>query len=338
MYEYSQKHKGVLLAKIVAVLIFLFTFAHAQSEYELGKGVRVASLPLYVGGYFSLDYKYMDDESRYRVDDVAVLAYGGYDKFSYMAELEFKELYVESEHESKENTHLYVERLYLDYNLNESTLLRMGKYNSPIGFWNMLPINVLRETSSSPMSTYLVFPKFTTGVNGSYTSYSEGELKIDLMLQYNEDIDDDYNNYELDEHYGFGISYEKDEYAFKLNGGSFHNISDDVEPLNLYYALVSLKYEDEKYQLLSELGSQKSSSMVTTKYAGYIQCLYRFTEQHIGILRLESYDDMVHDVNDKMAIVGYTYRPSYPIAIKSEYQFHSLEEENQFLFSISVLF
>lgn len=326
---------------IALVFIFLLSL-QADEEYQLGKGVQVGSLPLYIGGYFSLDYKHTDDTDRYRVDDVAVLGYGNYEKFSYMAEFEFKEMYVETHQngvkDSTNNDKLYTERLYVDYNLNENYMFRVGKYNSPIGFWNLLPVNVLRETTSNPMSTSIIFPKFTTGLSSSYMSYGEGELKVDVMLQHNNDISYEYNNYKMDEHYGFGVSYERDDYTLKLNGGYFHNLSENVVQDNLYYLLLSAKYESDKYQILSEIGSQKSKDNYTTEYAGYIQGLYRFSEQHIGVIRVESYDDKVNATDDDMLIFGYTYRPLYPIAIKSEYQFHSQSDQNQFLFSFSVLF
>ncbi|MDO9265588.1 MAG: hypothetical protein Q7U00_00745 [Sulfurimonas sp.] len=326
---------------IALVFIFLLSL-HAEEEYQLGKGVQIGSLPFYVGGYFSLDYKHTDNTDRYRVDDVAVMGYGDYDKFSYLIELEFKEVYVET-HENgvKSTTHndkLYTERLYLDYNFNENYMLRVGKYNSPIGFWNLLPVNILRETTSNPMSTNILFPKFTTGLNSSYMSYGEGELKVDVMLQHNNDISYEYNNYKMNEHYGFGVSYEKNDYTVKLNGGYFHNLNENIIQDNLYYLLLSAKYESSKYQILSEIGSQKSKNQYTTEYAGYIQGLYRFSEQHLGIIRVESYDDRVTAIDDDILIFGYTYRPLYPIAIKSEYQFHSQSDQNQFLFSFSVLF
>lgn len=326
---------------IALVFIFLLSL-QADEEYQLGKGVQVGSLPLYIGGYFSLDYKHTDDIDRYRVDDLAVLGYGDYEKFSYMAEFEFKEMYVETHQngvkDSTNNDKLYTERLYIDYNLNENYMFRVGKYNSPIGFWNLLPVNVLRETTSNPMSTSIIFPKFTTGLSSSYLSYGEGELKVDVMLQHNHDIDDEYNNYKMDEHYGFGVSYERDYYTLKLNGGYFHNLRENIVEDNLYYLLLSAKYESQRYQILSEIGSQKSKDNYTTEYAGYIQGLYRFSEQHLGIIRVESYDDNLNATDDDMLIFGYTYRPLYPIAIKSEYQFHSQSDQNQFLFSFSVLF
>ena len=301
----------------------------------------MGSLPFYVGGYFSGEYSKSDDYQHYSIDDIAFLGYGSYSKFSYLIELEFKEFYVKSrEEEFTETTQdhrLYLERVYLDYHLNENYMFRLGKYNSPIGFWNLLPINVLRETTSSPVSTTNIFPKFTTGINATYSTYQEGELKVDLLVQHNDGLDELYNNYNIDRHYSLGLTYEKENLSLKANGGYFH-LDDREYAKSRYYMMLSGKYESESYQFLAELGSQRSQDDFTTKYAGYLQGLYRITDQHIAIARVESYDDKLSDVTDHIMIVGYTYRPLYPIAIKSEYQFHSQGKQDQFLFSFSMLF
>lgn len=330
------------MRKIIVILLFMLSLHANESSYELGKGMQVASLPFYIGGYLSFDYRNMGNEKRYRADDLAVLGYGNYGKFSYMAEFEYKGFYAETYKGDKKSiqkdSKIHSERVYIDYNFDENYIFRIGKYNSPVGFWNLLPVNVLRQTSSNPISTEIIFPKFTTGAGASYESFDEGEVKINLMLQNNEDLDDEYNNYKINEHYAVGVLYEEDAYSIKLNGGYFHMLDFNIIQNKLYYFLLSAKYDMEKYQLMGEIGAQYSEAEITTPYAGYIQGLYRFTEQHIGAIRVEAYDNNVNKKNDDIAVFSYTYRPSYPIAIKSEYQFHSISEENQFLFSISVLF
>lgn len=312
-------------------------------EYKLGEGQQIDSLPLYLGGYFSLDYRNMGSENRYRIDDVAVMGYGNYDKFSYMAEFEFKSFYVDTRLHGNstvtKDERLHKERIYLDYRFNENYKLRVGKYNSPIGFWNLLPVNVLRQTTSNPISTNIIFPKFTTGLEASYSSYNEGDLTVDVMLQHNKDLDDVYNNYKIDNHYGFNILYEEDEYSLKLNGGYFENINAQSDEDKRYYLLLSGKYDVEEYQVQAEIGLQDSNRFsATTPYAGYLQALYRLNERHILVSRFEAYKDNVLNKQEQIGIVGYTYRPTYPIAFKAEYQLHSISKENQFLLSLSVLF
>ena len=88
----------------------------------------------------------------------------------------------------------------------------------------------------------------------------------------------------------------------------------------------------------AEVGSQFNQDKTTIPYIGYIQGLYTIEEKHEGIVRLETYSNNITQIKDSFAVVGYTYRPLYPIAIKGEYQWHSLHEENKLLFSLSVLF
>ncbi len=346
----------------IVILLFLLPLhadEYSQNEYKLGEGVQVGSLPFYLGGYFSLDYQHTDTTNRYRIDDIAILGYGSYDKFSYMAEFEFKEFYVQTRSQDSisltQDTKLHTERVYVDYTLDENYMFRVGKYNSPIGFWNLLPVNVLRDTTSNPITSSIIFPQYTTGIGVTYNYYGENDLKIDLLAQKNSDLDPGYNNYEINEQYGVGVTYSKENLSLKMNAGVFNlvhynlnkntgdgdNDDDDkseLEQPQRYYALVSAKYDVDNFQIMSELGTQASKTKFTTEYAGYIQGLYRFNEEHSVIFRAESYKENVLNTSDNMAIVGYTYRPLYPIAIKTEYQFHSQSKNDNFLLSFSMMF
>ncbi len=314
---------------------------YSESNYTLGEGFQVGELPLYIGGYFSMDYRNRDDEQRYRIDDIALLSYGGNNTLSYMLELEYKEFYVNTQNRSSttvdRDTHLYVERLHLDYNINEHYRLRIGKYNSPIGFWNLMHINVLRETTSNPVASYILYPMFTSGANLTYTSFHTTSWSIDLIAQRGKAIDNGYNNYAINRHFGVGVTYENEDFTCKMSGGYFRN-SERQNKRDLYYALVAAKYETDTYTIQTELGSQRSKKTTTTAYAGYVQAAYYFTERHVGIARLEGYDNRYVDESDRFVILGYTYRPLYPVALKSEYQWHTRYRENQLLFSLSVLF
>lgn len=330
------------------IIFFLGTYSllaqnQTNNSYVLGNGVQVASLPLYLGGYISLEYKNQEHKKSYSLDDVALLGYGSYAKFSYMAEFEFQDLYLKTSTNGsskvEHDTSLHVERLYGDYTFNENYMLRLGKYNSPVGFWNLTPINVLRDTTSNPESTLLLFPKFTTGLLGKYVTYAHDTWQIDVMGQYNASLDNDtYNNYLIDEHFGLGVTYTKDDLNLKLNLGTFRNIPLHAIPEHRYYAVASMLYEKAKYKIMGEFGTQKLKKSFVTKYAGYLQGSYLFAPKHTAIMRFESYQSEDLKKKDSMAIVAYIYRPFYPIAFKAEYQLHSLHNENQALFSFSMMF
>ena len=330
------------MKKLFLAIVLIFTSLHGQEEYLLGEGYQVGDMPVYLGGYFSLDYRKKDEENRYRVDDIAFMSYGGNNTISYMLELEFKEFYVYTDtddgYDTERDHRLYIERFYFDYNINDNYQIRIGKYNTPAGFWNLMPINVLRATTSSPVSTKVILPQYTTGIDASYTSFKNSEFRLDAIIQNNAPIDDDYNNYDIDKHFALGASYDKNDLTLKLNGGYFSkrdNYYTDVD--DFAYALISSRYEQDDYQILAEVGTQRSKDG-DHNYAGYLQGLYRLTQKHITIMRLESYKDDIENLHDDIAIVAYTYRPLYAVALKTEYQQHTQNGENQFLISFSVLF
>jgi len=355
----------------VILFFMILNLLQAKENYELGEGIQLFSLPVYLGGYISTEYKKTQNTAKYNIEDIALLSYGNHERLSYMAEVEYKNFYTQKTEDSvvttEKDTKIYIERLYLEYAFHENFIGRVGKYISPIGFWNLLPINVLRDTTSDPLNTNIIFPEFTTGIYTSYTNFQENEIAIDVMLQNNEDLDDKYSNYKINKHYGLGISYTQGNLTSKLNVGYFNKlyryiddefedhpeddnevegdddqdddyISRSNEEQDIYYVNFGIKYETLDYQILSELGHQESSNGISTNYAFYLQGLYRITPKHNAILRFEAYDDAVTNKRDKFGVFAYTYRPIYPVALKAEYQSHELSKFNKLLISFSVLF
>ena len=338
-------HGKTIVNKILIFLLSFFLLLSAQDKedtYQLGQGLQVGSLPIYVGGYFSTNYEHNDNITIYDIDDLAFLSYGNYEKFSFMVELEYKELYVKTKVGDRtfttKDTHLYIERLYIDYTINENYMIRVGKFNSPIGYWNLVPINVLRDTSSHPITSDILFPAFTTGALLNHTSYQTAEIKVDVSLQNNADLEDDYNNYKIDKHYGLGITYTQNNLSLKFNSGIFEKVPEYFSKKKLYYMLLALEYDSDDFKIMSELGSQKSDNEFTTKYAAYLQGLYRLNEKHNLILRTESFKTNLTPKAQFIGIIGYTFRPIYPVAIKAEYQFHSTNRDNKLLLSFSMMF
>ena len=314
-----------------------------DTGYKLGHGMQLGTLPLYVGGYFSVEYEDNFDQYRsLRLDDISMMLYGEQDNISYMAEFEAMNVYSEvfgNEAADAQNEHFHIERLYLDYSFNDTYTLRVGKYNSLIGIWNRIPINVLRDTSSNPRIATTLFPQFTSGLDIAYSTNNSNDLHFDLMMQETEDMDnwiskEIYNNFETDRHYGLGASFSSNEVLYHVNAGYFHTVEDH----DYYYLSAAFEYHYESLKLQAEFGSQFDNDMATLPYIGYIQGLYSIKEEHEAIVRVESYSDKETQTKDTFAVFGYTYRPLYPIAIKGEYQWHSLHREDQLLFSFSVLF
>ncbi|MDP3292311.1 MAG: hypothetical protein Q8M43_09800, partial [Sulfuricurvum sp.] len=132
------------------LLLFISTYAHA---YELGRGAQIND-HINVGGYFSSEFEAGRSDETFTLDDVAVMAYGDINPMiSYLAEFEAVGFYHKNLSDGSDggSQKFHAERLYGDLWMSDDFNIRFGKEITPIGYWIMEPINVLRDTTSNPL-------------------------------------------------------------------------------------------------------------------------------------------------------------------------------------------
>ncbi len=325
--------------RILLILLSILSTTIKADEYKIGSGIRVANSPIYIGGYVMLDYINRNDNyNRIRIDDIALISYANYSKFSYLAEFEIKDSYVKEwgKRDSFDSSErISVERLHVDYSYGDNFDFRIGKFNTPVGYWNLTPISVLRDSASSPYLAYILYPRYTTGLQIKYENHLDGGDAYTAIVQNNQDLDDSYNNMHIKTHVAFGVERESDLLFVKANVGYFKAVSG----IESYYYLLSLLYEDTDYDISAELGGRKVDSGWSVPYALYLQGVYHLTPQHDIVARVESYEiDEGAFRNEQIGIMGYTYRPVQSMAYKAEYQLRSYTNESQIKLSFSVLF
>ncbi len=323
---------------------FLLSPGYASdSKYQLGQGIQVGDLPLYIGGYSSLEYNNIfGKEQSLKLDELALMLYGEHNNLSYMFEMETEDVFTKDFGDKTSETqedHFRIERLYFNYDFNENHALKIGKYSSSVGFWNITPINVLRATTSDPLIATKLFPIFTSGLEFQYQTLNTESFTFTAFLQHNKDLDkiwheNPYNNFDIDRHYGLGISFQDEQTTYQFNAGYFHLLSNQ----SYSYLAGSFQTEFPDDILQGEIGTQFIEGQQSLSYIGYLQWVHTLKAYHESILRVESYNDQILKTNDTFLVIGYTYRPYYPVALKAEYQWHSNNEENQILLSLSVLF
>ncbi len=323
-----------------SLLILLFVAAVLRAtEYKIGSGVKVGELPIYAGGYITVDQISRNDNyNRLRIDDIALITYGDYGHFSYLTELEVKDAYVKEwgkRDHTKTNIHLNIERLYINYTYDDKLELHLGKFNTPVGYWNLTPVGVLRDSASNPYLAYILYPRYTTGIQISYEDHLSDGNAYTVMIQNNNDFDDNYNNIIVNRHNIIGIEHIGEEISYKANIGYFRTTSDK----DFYYFLLSLLYEKESYKISAEYGARRDNTRWSVPYALYLQGVYHIAPKHDLIGRIESYkiDEGTYR-HENIGVIGYTYRPIYPMTYKAEYQLRSYTNESQFKLSFSILF
>lgn len=327
--------------KKLKIIIILFLLIHSEvinaEGYEFGTGWQVAESPITVGGYISTVVE-SNKHSRFAtIDDAALLLYGEYDRFNFMAEFEVNDLYQKElihDHHERTDTSFHTERLYGDYFYGNNERVRLGKFNSDIGFWNQVPINVLRDTTSSPRLVNDFFPKLTTGIQYESSQSNSFTNRISLTLQTTHGLDIVYNNMDIDRHYGFTCDVGDQRALLRFGGGYFR-----YEPVReAFYITTSFKLTQKEWDLLIESALRHEEKEEDFFYDVYAQGVWHFQPKNDFILRTEIEKVPLSGVRDNSVTVGYTYRPYHNVALKGEFEGHHDSMLNRVLFSLSVLF
>ena len=321
--------------------ILLLPFMLLGADYRLGQGYELAPW-LKIGGYISSEYQKREHENEFEIDDLAFLGYGDIPGgLHYLVEMEAVKYYVRDfENDTTEtNSRFYVERAYLSYAHSQHLSLTAGKFITPGCYWNQVPINVLRDTTSKPRLSQYLFPRLVSGVGvDGYLPGSE-TTSYALFIQKNKDIDHGYNNFYTQDHTGAMIKEELDEWELALWGGEFEDVDKNINR----YAGLTLQYKDPKNTLIMEAayGQADLTTEINEKdrESFYTQYTRQLTRQHYVVGRYEYFRDESSDTLENIYILGYNYRPLFPISLKAEYQHHdTVSEESGVLFSFSVLF
>jgi len=326
-----------ILKYIIPLCLAPFVWLHAD-EYRFGEGYDISQTSLTLGGYFSSVYAVEENTRYFDLDDVAVMAYGEYDRFAYLAELEASDVYIREtgvRTDERTNATFHIERLYGDYFFGEDERLRIGKFNSDIGFWNQMPINVLRDTTSSPYLVKDFFPKLTTGLHYEARQQNAFLERFSATVQHNGDLDANYNNFsDIDRHYALACDIGDNDLLWRFGAGYFRY---EVQHESLY-ALGSLKMIGNAWNFIGEAVLRNDPGDNRTYYDMYAQGVWHLWPKQDVIVRTEFGKSPLTRTRDTIGVVGYTYRPLNNVALKGEYEAHEEDGLNHWLFSISAMF
>lgn len=317
--------------RFITLLLLLINFLNA---YDLGKGLELTKY-LKVGGYTSFEYEKSKYENEIEIEDIALILYSEYLNFSYLVEFESSDFakYNFMKHESELNEEFHIERAYIDYQFSQKFKVRVGKFITPIGYWNLTPVNVLRDSLLNPIYSDRIFPKYVTGAK--VYGYL-GNYEYSLFNQNKNAIDKEYLNISVDKYYGLSIKREFENFGFDISIGEFRELSESES----HYLSLSLKYQTKKWQHLFEYAIAEDEWVEerAIKYAFYLQSRYRVDRKNYITLRYEHFDNREFNEKDDIVFLGYNHRIKYPISLKFELVNELNSNESRFTTSLSVLF
>jgi len=329
------------------------------APYELGQGLLFPDIGLDVGGYASLQYESLSHRTpAFNAHDLSLFLTEHIDaRWSLFAELEMEDALLFSEEgDVSHDPELDVERLYLDYRVSPAITLRIGKFLTPVGSWNMIHADPLVWTVSRPLTATAAFPRHATGAMVYGSVPSDGH-----DLDYWVFVDD---TARLD-------PLEQDEKAFEIPGSSVDLTSSFDRAFGgrvLYHFIDDRLRLGASYVYFEKQRSQPGKNLVgldlacTTRYVqlsgeavyraargwsqpdergGFLQAVIPLPAHFYLVGRYERYSATVLSTRPTIDTFGITYRPRPPLSVKLEYRSGSHNDRvapDGWLASLAILF
>lgn len=328
------------MKKILFLFFLLNTVAFAfENKYDFGRGFNINN-NIWIGGYLTFSYKNRDDKGSLKFEDIALLSRISFGNISLFSEIEAKNIYISSFNshkrtgnnkyipkiEKSRNWHFdfEIERLFIEYNYNKYLNFKVGRFLTPLGIWNKIHIDALKWTVSDPLVSTNFFPMFTTGID-LYGFIPLGRnIKYNIFVQRNENINPSYNNLKVDKLTGFQIEKIVNiNQRYGFNGGIF---DEDISYERYTFLGIFGKTKIKKLYFSSEIfyAFEKNKGNVKHKEHGkityYIQSAYRVFPSHYVVFRKDGLYDSSDDKTIDIWTVCWNYRPRFNVSFKVEYQ------------------
>ncbi|QDC45108.1 hypothetical protein [Methylophilus medardicus] len=306
----------------------------------------------HVGGYSSIDARLPRTETAtLKLNEVSmIVTWDKGTRLKFFSELELENPMVYDHHDGFNTKQSYVdlERFYFDYNLNEKTNIRLGRFLTPVGRWNQLHAPPLVWTASRPLVTSRLFP---SGLNGAMLFGSLPIKHMDMEYQiYAEALKDQHQDGDEIIHRqvkGARLAFNN------ILGLSSNNAGLNTLGLNVMsyqkdfsgsstYHLYGLDFllELNRWEFSGEVYERKTSGGGDGGSGAYLQGAYALGHEWYSIVRLET----LHEVDRKNAdrwVLGMTKRVKPNQLLKFEFIGGSGEYEDVprgFVTSFAVMF
>lgn len=304
----------------------------SMPTYQWGRGLTVPQFNLIFGGYANITYKHLEqNRNSLTFDDLSLfITWTPHDRLHFFTEIELED-FISTDGIAKSNQTFVLERLYLDFLVNESTFLRFGKFLTPVGIWNVIHASPLVWTTTRPLVTESsMFDPHVTGlmISKNYL-FSDQYLEIALYLDDSKDLDplpaaDEFENafggrinYQLSDHFQVGASY----LGFKKRAYSSDS-RNHLFGLDAYW-------KRNHFELQMEFAYRHADDVQGNETGLYLQGVAPLSHNFFAVGRYEfldgthRVDNVMTDSTINLGVAGFAWRPFTPLVFKAEYRFGS---------------
>jgi hypothetical protein len=318
-------------------------------NYQWGRGINLLSDQLTIGGYANTSFEKINaKKNSLTLNDLSLFISASLsDSVRFFSEIELEDS-LSTEHISNFNASLKVERLYIDYLTTDDVTVRVGKWLTPFGRWNVIHAAPLVWTTTRPFITdELLFPSHASGAMVSKKfNVNEHNLDVAFYVDDSEHLDLRKDPIDFENALGSRINMELTEQL--QIGFSYLNFKQaDINERRNHLFGVDLLWTKNDYELQMEASYRHNPSVQGDEKGFYIQGVAPLGSKVFAVSRYE-YLEGAHQVNftrlqssTHAAVTGLVWRPFVPMAIKAEYRFGSQNQAiapSGFFTSIALFF
>jgi hypothetical protein len=313
-------------------------------EYTPGRGMHLGHMPVTIGGYANVDLE--RDEAgpaRLALDDLSFFVIADpTPRLHLFSELELENLLEVDDHGhgGTVDNIFTAERLYGDFSVSDHLNVRVGKFLTPVGRWNVIHAQPLVWTTSRPLATLLPFDPHTTGAMlfGSIFSPSAA-INYSLFGQVVNQLDAVPEPQTADRSGGARLEYATDAgAAFGATYLAFRHAGNWQHLGGLDTA-----WRRGPMELMGELAYEDGPHAGGAQWGLYLQSALEVLAKLYLVGRYEHFDQrgpIVHpEVN--LVILGLAYKPAPFAILKAEYliaDHRAAESPPGFRSSFAILF
>ncbi len=293
------------------------TAADVDSAYRLGGGYPVSDTGLRIGGYSNAQIVLPRTTPwNIEVTDLSLfLTWDNGSRLHFFSELEGGDVLSAGEHQAPgtRNAHFEFERFYVDSLVNNNLTVRLGKFLTPIGQWNLIHAAPLVWTTSRPVATENLFSTHASGLmlHGSI-SVADRQLEYSAYGDLSENIDPQRSRNSFEDAQGISLRYAVND-TLQIGASFADFVMNDLQPVRYYLAGFDTAWSYQKFELSSEIAYRTSDHAdIASAWQGFAQSAIPVSTDWFVIGRYELFEQPL-DKAGQVGVLGLAYRPLPPL-------------------------
>jgi hypothetical protein len=298
-------------------------------EYRAGRGLHLGHTGLNIGGFSTVEVEREEGEPGiFAFDSINFLIL--FEPVSFIrgfAEIEVGDLamWETNSDDVKSDPEFNIERLYGDLIFNDALNLRTGKFQTPIGRWNMVRAEPLTWTATEPVVVEVGFDEHQTG-GALFGSVYPGSNTLNYWLygQYVDPLDPEPDSMNVDRSVGGRVEYG-DSLGNLSVGSSF--LASELRNEWNYLGGLDAQWRIGHLELMSEFTISEGHIEDRDFWDVYLQGVYEVFPNFYLVARYEHFDPPGSGEDADLADLGFNWVPVPWLRFKADYRVSTHETE-----------